>query len=434
MDVIQLVVVGALGALAAMMANKGIAVFNDGLRPVIPEYLDKVIGKKELAATSFAVSFGLVIGFGIPVSLGASVILVHSILLMTDIIGTWTPEGKKGTIIAGIIGALWGIGITIGLQVVVDLFALMPVNFLDALGAVGTPIVVGFAVFPALAIAYQHGFKKGALTLGLSTLALVLVKRFGTITLASGTSFTLSAEGMSLLVGMILMVGFAVRVKGDGTDNQNLVSIFVERVTRIKKNAILLSLTGGLVAAATSLVIIAGDPISLNLMSEGKFGEAALAAFARGIGFIPLVFSTAIVTGVYSPSGTTFVFVIGLLLQGHPIFAFIAGAAVMFIEIMLLNSAAKGLDRFPGVREMGEHIRTAMNRVLEIALLIGGALASEQIAPGIGYFWLIGVYLLNQTAKKPLVNMAVGPVAAILLGIIVNILYLLGLWAPVVAG
>ncbi|WHZ32893.1 YhfT family protein [Desemzia incerta] len=434
MDIIQLVIVGALGALAAMMANKGIAVFNDGLRPVIPEYLDKVIGKKELAATSFAVSFGLVIGFGIPVSLGASVILVHSILLMTDIIGTWTPEGKKGVIIAGIVGALWGIGITIGLQVVVDLFALMPVNFLDALGSVGTPIVVGFAVFPALAIAYQHGFKKGALTLSLSTLALVLVKKFGTITLASGTSFTLSAEGMSLLVGMILMVAFAVRVKGEGSDNQNLVSIFVERVTRIKKNAVLLSLTGGLVAAATSLVIIAGDPISLNLMSEGKFGEAALAAFARGIGFIPLVFSTAIVTGVYSPSGTTFVFVIGLLLQGHPIFAFIAGAAVMFVEIMLLNSAAKGLDRFPGVREMGEHIRTAMNRVLEVALLIGGALASEQIAPGIGYFWLIGVYLLNQTAKKPLVNMAVGPVAAILLGIIVNILYLLGLWAPVIAG
>ncbi|WP_192986653.1 YhfT family protein [Carnobacterium mobile] len=431
MDIIQLVVVGALGALAAMMANKGIAVFNDGLRPVMPEYLEGVIGKKELAATSFAVSFGLVIGFGIPVSLGASVILVHSILLMTDIIGTWTPEGKKGTIIAGIVGALWGIGITIGLQVVVDLFALMPVNFLDALGAVGTPIVVGFAVFPALAIAYQHGFKKGALTLGLSTLALVLVKKFGTITLASGTTFTLSAEGMALLVGMILMVFFAVRVKGEGTDNQNLVSIFVERVTRIKKNALLLSLTGGLVAAATSLVIIAGDPISLNLMSEGKFGEAALAAFARGIGFIPLVFSTAIVTGVYSPSGTTFVFVIGILLQGHPVFAFIVGAVVMFVEIMLLNGAAKGLDRFPGVREMGEHIRTSMNRVLEIALLIGGALASEQIAPGIGYFWLIGVYLLNQTAKKPLVNMAVGPVAAIALGIIINILYVLGLWAPI---
>ncbi|AQS52783.1 hypothetical protein BW727_100390 [Jeotgalibaca dankookensis] len=432
MDIIQLVVVGALGALAAILSNTGIAVFNDGLRPVMPEYLDGVISKKELAATSFAVSFGLVIGFGIPVSIGASIILVHSLLLMTDIIGTWTPDGKKGMIIAGVIGAVYGIALTLGLQAVVDLFAMLPVDVLGALGAVGAPIVIGFAVFPAVAVAYQHGFNKGAITLATSTLVLFIVKRFGTFQLNEQTSFTLSAEGMALLVGMIFMLIFAVQVKGESEDNQNLVSIFVERVTRIKKNWIILSIVGGLVASATSLTIIAGDPISLNLLSEGKFGEAALAAFARGIGFIPLVFSTAIVTGVYSPAGTTFVYVAGILLHGNPIFAFLAGAAIMFVEVNLLNAAAKGLDRFPGVRDMGEHIRTAMNRVLEIALLVGGAMASEQIAPGIGFFWVFGAYLMNRTAKKPLVDMAVGPVAAIALGIIVNILYVLGLFAPVV--
>ncbi len=432
LDIIQLVVVGALGALAAILSNTGIAVFNDGLRPVMPEYLDGVISKKELAATSFAVSFGLVIGFGIPVSIGASIILVHSLLLMTDIIGTWTPDGKKGMIIAGVIGAVYGIALTLGLQAVVDLFAMLPVDVLGALGAVGAPIVIGFAVFPAVAVAYQHGFNKGAITLATSTLVLFIVKRFGTFQLNEQTSFTLSAEGMALLVGMIFMLIFAVQVKGESEDNQNLVSIFVERVTRIKKNWIILSIVGGLVASATSLTIIAGDPISLNLLSEGKFGEAALAAFARGIGFIPLVFSTAIVTGVYSPAGTTFVYVAGILLHGNPIFAFLAGAAIMFVEVNLLNAAAKGLDRFPGVRDMGEHIRTAMNRVLEIALLVGGAMASEQIAPGIGFFWVFGAYLMNRTAKKPLVDMAVGPVAAIALGIIVNILYVLGLFAPVV--
>lgn len=432
MDIIQLIVVGALGALAAILANTGIAVFNDGLRPVMPEYLDGVISKKELAATSFAVSFGLVIGFGIPVSIGASIILVHSLLLMTDIIGTWTPDGKKGMIIAGVIGAVYGIALTLGLQAVVDVFAMLPVDVLGALGAVGKPIVIGFAVFPAVAVAYQHGFNKGAITLATSTLVLFIVKRFGTFQLNEQTSFTLSAEGMALLVGMIFMLVFAGQVKGESDDNQNLVSIFVERVTRIKKNWIILSVVGGLVASATSLTIIAGDPISLNLLSEGKFGEATLAAFARGIGFIPLVFSTAIVTGVYSPAGTTFVYVAGILLHGNPIFAFLAGAAIMFVEVNLLNAAAKGLDRFPGIREMGEHIRTAMNRVLEIALLVGGAMASEQIAPGIGFFWVFGAYLMNRTAKKPLVDMAVGPVAAIALGIIVNILYVLGLFAPVV--
>ncbi|SEI79979.1 Protein of unknown function [Alkalibacterium gilvum] len=431
MDILQLVVIGALGAMATMLTNKGIAVFNDGLRPILPEYFDDhAISRQELAATSFAVSFGLVIGFGIPVSIGASILLIHSVLLMTDIIGTWTPNTKLGLALAGVLGAAWGIGLTLGLQFIVDLFAMLPVNFLDALGAVGNPIVVAFSLFPGIAVAYQHGFNKGALTAGLSTFVLVLVRQFGTFTLPGGQAVTISAEGMTLLTGMAFMLYFAIKVKGESTDNQNLVNIFAERVKKIKKNMILLSLTGGLVAAATSLTLIAGDPISLSLMDGGQFGEAALAAFARGIGFIPLVFSTAIVTGVYSPAGATFVFVVGILLQGNPIFAFILGALVMLIEISLLSGAAKGLDRFPGVREMGEHIRSAMNRVLEVALLIGGALASEQIAPGIGFFWVIGVYLLNRTAKKPLVDMAVGPVAAIALGIIVNILFLLNLWAP----
>jgi hypothetical protein len=40
--------------------------------------------------------------------------------------------------------------------------------------------------------------------------------------------------------------------------------------------------------------------------------------------------------------------------------------------------------------------------------------------------------LLNRKAKKPVVELAVGPIAAISLGVIVNILYLVGLFVPVV--
>ena len=432
--IIELVAIALLGGICAVLANKGIAVFNDGLRPIVPEFLEGKIGKKEIAATSFALSFGLVIGFGIPVSIGASILLVHSVLLMTDIIGSWAPEGKSGIIISAIIGAMYGIGLVLGLQAVVDLFAMMPVNFMDSLSMVGTPVVISFSIFPAVAIASQHGFKKGAISFAATLLTLFAVKRFGTFDLGNGTSLTLSAEGMSLLVGMIFMIVYAIQVKSDGSNsNESLVSVFLERVNRIKKNWAWLAVTGGLVSAATSLMIIAGDPISLNLLSEGKFSEAGLAAFARGIGFIPLVFSTAIVTGVYSPAGTTFVFVAGILLHDNPIMAFIVGSALMFIEVQLLSLMAKALDKFPAIREMGEHIRTAMNKVLEVALLIGGAMASEQIAPGIGYFWVIGLMLLNRKAKKPVVELAVGPIAAISLGVIVNILYLVGLFAPVVA-
>ena len=432
--IIELIAIASLGGLCAVLANKGIAVFNDGLRPIVPEFLEGKIGKKEIAATSFALSFGLVIGFGIPVSIGASILLVHSVLLMTDIIGSWAPEGKTGVIISAVVGALYGVGLVLGLQAVVDLFAMMPVNFMDALSSVGAPVVISFSIFPAVAITSQHGFKKGAISFGATLLTLFVVKRFGTFNLGNGATLTLSAEGMSLLVGMIFMIVYAIQVKSDGSNsNESLVSVFLERVNRIKKNWIWLSVTGGSVAAATSLMIIAGDPISLNLLSEGKMSEAALAAFARGIGFIPLVFSTAIVTGVYSPAGTTFVFVAGILLHDKPILAFIVGALLMFVEVQLLTLMAKALDKFPGIREMGEYIRTAMNKVLEVALLIGGAMASEQIAPGIGYFWVIGLMLLNRKAKKPVVELAVGPIAAISLGVIVNILYLLGLFVPVVA-
>ena len=432
---LELLAVALLGGLASILSNKGIAVFNDGLRPILPEFLEGKIGKKELAATSFALSFGLVIGFGIPVSIGATIILIHSILLMTDIIGSWVPEGKTGWIISGIIGATYGVGLVLGLQAVVDFFAKLPVNFMPSLSAVGAPIVVAFSIFPAVAIASQHGFKKGAIAFIASLLTLFAVKQYGTFQINEQTSIKLSAEGTTLLVGMIFMIVYAVRVKGEGSNsNEMLVSVFLERVNRIKGNWIWLTVTGGLVAASTSLMLVAGDPISLKLLSEGKVTEAALAAFARGIGFIPLVFSTAIVTGVYSPAGTTFVFVAGMLLKGNPVVAFIAGAIVMFAEIRLLSLMAKALDKFPGIRDMGEHIRTAMNKVLEIALLIGGAVASEQIAPGIGYFWVVGLLLLNRKANKPVVELAVGPIAAISLGIIVNLLYLLGLFTPVIPG
>jgi len=67
----KIVIIALIGALASIMANKGIAVFNDGLRPIMPEHIEGRMSRKELAATSFAMSFGLVIGFGIPFSLQA---------------------------------------------------------------------------------------------------------------------------------------------------------------------------------------------------------------------------------------------------------------------------------------------------------------------------------------------------------------------------
>lgn len=220
------VVIALIGALAAYMSNKGIAVFNDGFRAIVPQYYDGQINRKELAAMSFAISFGLVIGFGIPTSIAASILLVHSVLLATDIIGVWFPETKMGTIACCIAGAAYGLLLVVGLDFVVRLFEMLPFNFLGDLGNVSMFVMVAFAIFPAVVVSRQFGFKKGAITGIITVLSYFLIKRFGTFTMGD-TAINLSAEGTAMMIGVILMLLFAMQVKSDGEgSNTQLVSIF----------------------------------------------------------------------------------------------------------------------------------------------------------------------------------------------------------------
>lgn len=53
----QALLMALIGGLAAILTNKGIAVFHDGLRPILPEYIEGRMSKRDLAATSFATDF-----------------------------------------------------------------------------------------------------------------------------------------------------------------------------------------------------------------------------------------------------------------------------------------------------------------------------------------------------------------------------------------
>lgn len=429
--ILRYIIIAAVGALASILANQGIAVFNDGLRPVIPEYLEGRMDRKALAATSFAIGFGLVIGYGLPTSIAASIILIHCILLTTDIIGTFCPAGKKGFIASGVIGAVYGVALLFGLQVIIDLFNMLPVNFLGSLGNVSAGITLAFAIFPAITVALQFGTVKGIITAVITLMVRQIVETYGTIALDATHTISLNKDGMALLAGMIIMLVFAA-MDNEGSDqnaNEMLTQIFADKVTRIRKYMPVLAVMGGLIAAGTSMGIMAGDPISLGLLADGDRTNAALTALARAIGFIPLVATTAITTGVYAPAGMTFIFVFGLLIP-NPFIAFVAGAACICVEILLLNLIAKGLDKFPGIKRCGDNIRTAMSYVIDIALLIGGVLAAQAIMPTTGLFIIVAFWCINKCSKKPLVSMAVGPLGAILVGLLANALYLLTLYTP----
>lgn len=432
MDFLKYIVVIAIGALASMLANRGIAVFNDGFRAIVPQYYDGQISRKELGAMSFAISFGLVIGFGLPTSIAATIILIHCLLLTTDIIGTWCPDSKTGLIASGVIGGVYGLLLLVGLEFIVKLFGLLPYNFLNDLGSVSVYMTIAFAIFPAVAVAYQHGFGKGAITAVITVVAWFLFKKFGTFNIDATHKFTLNADGMAMLVGVIMMLVFAAQIKGEGASNATLTKVFSAKLERIRKNWFLLAIMGGLLAAGTSLSIVAGDPASLAALGNGQNVEGGMIALARAIGFVPLVFTTSIVTGVYAPAGCTFVFVVGMFLFGNPLVALLVGAAVMIVELLLINVFANVMDKMPGVKDMGEHIRTSMNKVIEITLMVGAVVGAEKTAAavglsGIGAMFVIGCVLLNRRSKKPIVEMAIGPVACILFGLLANVLLLIGL-------
>lgn len=429
----NLLIMSALCAITTIMANKKIAVFNDALRPIVLEYKEKRLSKTVLATTSFAFSVGYIIGF-IPQSIAAGVIIIHVILLGTDIIGCSLRDiGKNAVIIAGVCGAIYGVILQFGLEKVKFLFEMLPYNFLADLGSVSSVVLIAFAIFPALVVSIQYGWKKGLLTFTATLLGQVLTARFGDLTLSTGMKVTINANAMALFIGMIFMIYYAVSDKRErGTSQQQLAALFAQRINGIRKYWYLFVLSGALIALAASQLLVTESALSAPLYQNGDFKSAALTEVARVIGFIPLVVTTGIATGIYSPAGIKMVFVFGSLgaAFGTPWLAFFVGGAWMLVEVFFLTKFSLIMDRFPGVRESGDHIRSAITKVLEIALLVGGVIAASAIAPSWGGLFVVGLYLLNETFTKKIVNLAIGPIGALLVGVIANILVLLNLMSP----
>jgi len=427
-NAMTIAVMAALGGIAAYLANRNIAVFSDGVRPVYQSYFNNETDRKTLFASSFALSIGLIFTFGLPISVTGGIIIAHTVFLACDIIGTFFKDDRKGIFLSALTGAVFGVILLVLMQGIFYVFSLMPVQFTGDLSEINNLVVVLFCVFPALAAAYQTNTRNGLLVLALTILVRQLTAVYGKFSIGSA-DIALDADSTALFFAIIAMVFVAlVTSKKSGASAGEAFAVFGKNIDRIKKNILLLALSGGIAALATTLLLVAEGPASMAFTAEGRYSEAALAALARCIGFIPLVMTTAIISGVYSPSGTKALYVPAILFINLGIIgivgSFLTGALIMVIEVLLLGFIAKGLDRFPGMKELGDNTRTAMGKILDIALLIGGMMAANAIAPTIGYIWVIGLFYLNQNSKKPLPGMAIGPIGAISMGLIVNILHL----------
>ena len=171
-DILKMFIFALMGGYATFLANRTIAVYHDGLRPIMPDFISGKVDHKEMLGISFAISIGFITGFAMPITMATGIIVVHIILLTSDIIGV----SVKHPVVAVALGALWGGVVPPLLDTIIAVFGMLPVNFLDALASVGDPIVAAFVVFPAITVAYQFGRKKGILTFVVSFFARVAVE------------------------------------------------------------------------------------------------------------------------------------------------------------------------------------------------------------------------------------------------------------------
>lgn len=430
LSALNIIMVMVVCAVTAFLSHMGMAVFHDGIRPVIPEYIEGRMHRTEMASIAFGLSVGFIASVGIGNALVTNLLNPWLLFLATDIIGIASP--KKW--LAPILGAGWGLLSMTAIGGVNAALTGMPVDLISAMGEVGTYVVTGFALFPIIAIIMQFGMQKGIIAA-----IIVLVCRF------AGPLFsTISADAWTMMAGVITLVVFCVLKDATAKEKEGGdLNIFSERTARIRKNLPFLMIAGALIAVACNIHIFAGSDVSMFDLSKayamGDTPEAAALIktvatneFMRALSFIPLIATTAVTTGVYGVAGFTFVYVAGYLCP-NPIVAAVAGAAIIFIEVMLLGLIGKFLGKFPSMRDASDNIRSAMNTCVEFALLIGsisacGIMGASTTAGAAGGFIMGGmIYLINEVTGRKIMRMAIGPVAAIATGIILNITYLIGI-------
>lgn len=436
----QLTVI-ALCALTAFISHMALAVFNDGVRPFMLDFIQGRSTRPATTAVSFGLSAGFIFGLGAPMALSSGVLNPWLVFLPTDILGLLSP--KKW--LAPILGAAWGAVVVFALGGANNVAHDLPVDFLTAMQQMSTPILFLFTLFPVLAITKQFGRKWGGVA-GVVELALVVL----TMKLWP----EMFAGALAMAVGVLMLIGLAVsrdlkqrkadraaaleaaragEAPADGWQEpaeDPMASLFSASATRLRRHLPLFMLLGAGVCLLAQMHIFGGGEATSFLIAKGHISEAAQVDFYRVFGFIPLIATTALASGAYGIAGFTLVYPIGYLLP-NPILAVVVGAAVFALEVLALSWIGRVLGRLPSVRDSSEHLRNAITDTLQLAILFGSLMAANAMGGGLGILVVGGLYLLNEAMGRPVVRMAAAPAAVIVGGILLNVLYWLDLFTPV---
>ncbi|MGW6896221.1 YhfT family protein [Streptomyces sp. NPDC054919] len=425
----QLTVI-ALCALTAYISHMALAVFNDGVRPFLLDFIQGRTTRSATTAVSFGLSAGFIFGLGAPMALSTGVLNPWLVFLPTDILGMLAP--KKW--LAPILGGAWGAVVVFGLNGANDVAHDLPVDFITAMQQMSTPILFLFTLFPVLAITKQFGRKWGSVAGGLELALVVLTMKLWP---------KMFAGALAMAVGVLMLIALAVakdmkQRKADKAagvtaivlDDDPMASLFSASAARLRRHLPLFMVLGAGVCVLAQMHIFGGGEATSFLIAKGQYTEAAQVDFYRVFGFIPLIATTALASGAYGIAGFTLVYPIGYLMP-NPFLAAIVGAAVFAAEVLALSSIGKVLGKLPSVRDSSEHLRSAIGDTLQLAILFGSLMAANAMGGGLGILVVGGLYLLNDAMGRPVVRMAAAPAAVIVGGILLNVLYWLDLFTPI---
>lgn len=420
----NIAIIALLCGLTSLIAHMALAVFHDGIRPILPEVIAGRFGRKEAGDRGINLSLGFILSVGIFFSLGTGMMNPWILFLSTDIIGVMSP--KKW--IAFLLGSIWGGFIYTLLNGGHELLSATIENFDQMAEGVGSFVMLSLLLTPILAIIYQYGWKKGV-GAGL----ILFMVRIGTI------KFTdLSPDVFQLLAGMIILFSFSIfkDLKTPMTKEEvdEDYDMFKFNIDRVEKNWFLIAIAGGMIALVSNMRLFAGSEISTFTLAgaykletgRNLIEQVAVAEIIRGIAFLPLVVTSALTTGVYSIVGCTFVFAAGYLAP-NPITAVVLGMSIILIEIKSLKYMVKAVTRFPTLKDSCDYIRNALNNIMELSLLIGGVFGAYKIGGPLGFFTVFCIYFVNEATGRPVLKIAIPIIGVVLTSLILLVTSTLGI-------
>jgi hypothetical protein len=422
---LKIILISLATALTAFIANRSMGIYFNALRPILGDYRDGKISRRELGTLVFGLSIGSVIGSGIPLALATGLMNGPLLFIAGGAIGAMIDS----VWIATMVGALWGLGVSLGLHAILSVATKLPVDFLSPLSALGGPLMIAFTFFPVLAIVFQFGRSAGIFALMIALLGrqltVLYLPRF-------------SPEAAVMLLSIICLFGLAAIQKpktlnGEGNgiinDAEMEDELFAARGRYLKKNLPFLMLTGGIIATLCYLRLFGKTPVSVFALKEGNIAGAAVADLIDDIGFLPIRVTTIVMTGIYSVMG------IGgpsLAYYSPNIFiAFAVGAMAVLVEAMGTLQLGRLLSRLPAISEISKNMVKAMTLAMETGILYGSILVGEKVAQSLGVFLIISLYLLNEASGRPVSRLAAAPLATIIAGVLLNLMALLHLFTPI---